>query len=93
MYGFNYQLKDTYGGEVNGLEDVRATRVDPNGNLTFFYSKAEGKVYSKHIDMTGLPVIEIFNKVESPQESLDKRVAHLEELMKEFEDNMKTRSE
>ena len=83
MYNFNAP-RDTFGGTVGSLDEVRGARVDPSGVRTFFYSKGENKVYAKSIDMNGLPVIEIFDKVESPQETLDKRVAHLEELVKEL---------
>ena len=81
MYSFNYPT-DTFGGTVGSVEEVRAARVDPSGFRTFFYSKGENKVYAKSIDMNGLPVIEIFDKIDSPQESLDKRVSQLEELIK-----------
>lgn len=77
---------DIFGGSVSSIEEVRAARVDPSGVLTFFYSKGENKVYGKYIDMNGLPVIVSFTREDTPQESLDKRVAHLEELVKSLVD-------
>lgn len=78
---------DTFGGSVSSIDEVRAARVDPSGVLTFFYSKGENRVYGKYIDMSGLPVIVTFNREDTPQESLDKRVAHLEELVKSLVDS------
>ena len=32
---------NSYGGEVNSVDEVRRARVDPCGSLTFFVSKKE----------------------------------------------------
>ena len=32
---------NSFGGEVNDVEEVRRARVDPCGSLTFFISKKE----------------------------------------------------
>ena len=41
---------NSFGGEVNNVEEVRRARVDPCGSLTFFTSKNENRVYVKYID-------------------------------------------
>lgn len=41
---------NSFGGEVNDVEEVRRARVDPCGSLTFFISKKENRVYVKYID-------------------------------------------
>lgn len=41
---------NSFGGEVNNVEEVRRARVDPCGSLTFFISKKENRVYVKYID-------------------------------------------
>lgn len=35
---------NSFGGEVNNVEEVRRARVDPCGSLTFFTSKNENRV-------------------------------------------------
>ena len=51
---------NSFGGEVNDVEEVRRARVDPCGSLTFFISKKENRVYVKYIDLSGLPVSHYF---------------------------------
>ena len=34
---------NSFGGEVNDVEEVRRARVDPCGSLTFFISKKENR--------------------------------------------------
>lgn len=53
---------NSFGGEVNNVDEVRRARVDPCGSLTFFTSKNENRVYVKYIDLSGLPVIEVYEK-------------------------------
>ena len=36
---------NSFGGEVNNVDEVRSARVDPCGSLTFFISKKENRVY------------------------------------------------
>ena len=70
---------DSFGGEVNDVEEVRRARVDPCGSLTFFISKKENRVYVKYIDLSGLPVIEVYEKAKGQEESLNERLKTLEE--------------
>lgn len=71
---------NSFGGEVNDVEEVRRARVDPCGSLTFFISKKkENKVYVKSIDLSGLPVIEVYDKAKGQGESLNERLKTLEE--------------
>ena len=70
---------NSYGGEVNDVDEVRRARVDPCGSLTFFISKKENKVYVKYIDLSGLPVIEVYEKAKGQEESLNERLKALEE--------------
>lgn len=70
---------NSFGGEVNDVEEVRRARVDPCGSLTFFISKKENRVYVKYIDLSGLPVIEVYDKAKGQEESLNERLKTLEE--------------
>lgn len=70
---------NSYGGEVKGIEDVRIARVDPCGSLTFFLSPEEHRIYVKYIDLSGLPVIEVYEKAKGQEESLNERLKALEE--------------
>lgn len=70
---------NSFGGEVNDVEEVRRARVDPCGSLTFFISKKENRVYVKYIDLSGLPVIEVYEKAKGQEESLNERLKTLEE--------------
>lgn len=70
---------NSFGGEVNNVEEVRRARVDPCGSLTFFISKKENRVYVKYIDLSGLPVIEVYEKAKGQEESLNERLKTLEE--------------
>lgn len=70
---------NNYGGEVNNVDEVRRARVDPCGSLTFFMSKKENKVYVKYIDLSGLPVIEVYDKAKGQEGSLNERLKTLEE--------------
>lgn len=70
---------NSFGGEVNSVEEVRRARVDPCGSLTFFISKKENRVYVKYIDLSGLPVIEVYEKAKGQEESLNERLKTLEE--------------
>ena len=62
---------NSYGGEVKSIEEVRTARVDPCGSLTFFLSPTEHKIYVKYIDLSGLPVIEVYDKAKGQEESLN----------------------
>lgn len=70
---------NSYGGEVKSIEEVRTARVDPCGSLTFFLSPAEHRIYVKYIDLSGLPVIEVYDKAKGQEESLNERLKALEE--------------
>lgn len=70
---------NSFGGEVSNVEEVRRARVDPCGSLTFFISKKENRVYVKYIDLSGLPVIEVYEKAKGQEESLNERLKALEE--------------
>lgn len=71
---------NSFGGEVSNVDEVRRARVDPCGSLTFFLSKKkENKVYVKYIDLSGLPVIEVYEKAKGQEESLNERLKALEE--------------
>lgn len=58
---------NSFGGEVNDADEVRRARVDPCGSLTFFISKKENRVYVKYIDLSGLPVIEVYEKAKGTE--------------------------
>lgn len=70
---------NSYGGEVKSIEEVRIARVDPCGSLTFFLSPEEHRIYVKYIDLSGLPVIEVYEKAKGQEESLNERLKTLEE--------------
>lgn len=70
---------NSFGGEVNDVDEVRRARVDPCGSLTFFISKKENRAYVKYIDLSGLPVIEVYEKAKGQEESLNERLKTLEE--------------
>ena len=70
---------NSFGGEVSNVDEVRRARVDPCGSLTFFISKKENRVYVKYIDLSGLPVIEVYEKAKGQEESLNERLKALEE--------------
>lgn len=47
-------------------------------SLSLFLKK-ENKVYVKYIDLSGLPVIEVYEKAKGQEESLNERLNTLEE--------------
>lgn len=54
---------NSFGGEVNDVEEVRRARVDPCGSLTFFISKKENRVYVKYIDLSSERTAELIYTV------------------------------
>lgn len=70
---------NSFGGEVSNVDEVRRARVDPCGSLTFFLSPEEHRIYVKYIDLSGLPVIEVYDKAKGQEESLNERLKALEE--------------
>lgn len=45
------------------------------------FLKKENRVYVKYIDLSGLPVIEVYEKAKGQEESLNERLKTLEELV------------
>lgn len=43
------------------------------------FLKKENRVYVKYIDLSGLPVIEVYDKAKGQEESLNERLKTLEE--------------
>lgn len=90
---------------VTSIEEARAAQIDLDGTPTFFRSPAEGKIYEKSIGLDGLPVFNIYQRVETPPpkpqtvtayadakevQSLQERVNQLEQWMKGVSSNVQS---
>lgn len=87
---------------VTSIEEARAAQIDLDGTPTLFRSPAEGKIYEKSIGLDGLPVFNIYQRVDAasqPQpvyaehkavQELQERVTQLENLLKGAGQNVST---
>lgn len=79
---------------VTSIEEARAAQIDLDGTPTLFRSPAEGKIYEKSIGLDGLPVFNIYQRVDAATQqqpvyaeykavqNLQERVVQLENLLK-----------
>lgn len=60
-----------YGGikgrMVTSVDEARAAQIDFDGSLNYFPAPAEGKIYVKSIGLDGLPVFEVYQRVDAAQ--------------------------
>ena len=55
------------GRPVTSIDEVRATSVDFDGSISYFPDLANGKIYTKQINMDGTSKILMYEPVEIPQ--------------------------
>lgn len=55
------------GKPVTSIDEVRATSVDFDGSISYFPDLANGKIYTKQINMDGTSKILMYEPVEIPQ--------------------------
>lgn len=51
---------------VTGIEEVRASSISFDGSVSYFSDKANNKIYTKFIDLNGLPQIQIYKLEQNP---------------------------
>lgn len=93
MYGYsgNYQYypqqrpQATFykGRPVMSEEEVRNTVIDLDGQINIFPDMGHQCIYTKHVDMSGMPVIQKY--VLEPAPAIPSSMPQYEELKKEIE--------
>lgn len=61
------RLAGLKGRMVSGLEEARAAQIDFDGSVSYFPCPSEGKIYTKSIDLNGMPVFMTYAVQEAPQ--------------------------
>lgn len=95
-----------YGGikgrMVTSVDEARAAQIDFDGSLNYFPAPAEGKIYVKSIGLDGLPVFEVYQRVDAAQKqqpvyvesgafaALQQRVEQLEAALKGANNNVQS---
>lgn len=92
-----------YGGikgrMVTSVDEARAAQIDFDGSMNYFPAPAEGKIYVKSIGLDGLPVFEVYQRVDAaPKQqayvessafiALQQRVEQLEAALKGANNNV-----
>lgn len=81
------------GRMVTNIEEARAAQIDLDGSQWYFPCPSEGKVYSKSINMSGLPVFNTYVLTQPTYQEKDEkvslaaRVENLEKMVKELKEN------
>lgn len=88
------------GRMVTSVDEARAAQIDFDGSLNYFPAPAEGKIYVKSIGLDGLPVFEVYQRVDAVQKqqpvyvessafaALQQRVEQLEAALKGANNNV-----
>lgn len=78
------------GRPVGSVEEVRAAQVDFDGSISYFPCMADGSIYTKGIDLNGIPIIQRYVLERPGQEGkvvtvsmLENRLAQLMEVRHE----------
>lgn len=71
------------GRVVTSVDEARVAQIDLDGSISYFPSPREDYIYTKCIDMNGLPVFKTYKLQHEthPVLSLEQRVAELEKYM------------
>lgn len=84
---------------VSNLEEVKAFRLFPDGSITYFPCPADGCIYTKLVDINGVPTIQKFVPenanstnltAESAISALNNRVSELERIVQSATFNIST---
>ena len=90
------------GKPVTSIDEVRATSVDFDGSISYFPDLANGKIYTKQINMDGTSKILMYEPVEIPQPVMsnntdfitrDEFSAAIQQLQKNIAESQPTRTD
>lgn len=81
MYGYQYQPRQRLMKcfPVTSVDEARAAMIDVDGSVTVFPDLANGKIYTKSVDLNGLAVMQTYKIVNSnaPQ-TTEQRINEIE---------------
>lgn len=75
---------------VTSIEEARAAMIDIDGSITVFPDIANGRIYTKAVDLNGLAVLQTYELVANvtPQVSADQRIDELEAMVNSLKEEI-----
>lgn len=97
-YGYQPQFQQQYQPRqrlmkcypVTSIEEARAAMVDVDGSVTVFPDIANGKIYTKAVDLNGMAVLQTYElKINvQPQVTTDQRIDQLEAVVNSLKEEI-----
>lgn len=75
---------------VTSIDEARAAMVDVDGSVTVFTDLANGKIYTKAVDLNGMAILQTYELVTNvqPQATAEQRIEHLESMVKSLKEEI-----